>query len=373
MSSFMSSSRNTSSARCTDTNISTIQDEIKLANLVATVVTTPLRLSVLISCFHETVRVGNKTAVARRPPSTLGTYCVIKEAWWLMILLSIDKSQVAEGALKKFGAIVTCVDSGKAALEKLKPPHAFHACFMDLRMPKMDGFEATRQVRRVESEANEQIKYGEVSMETFENVSHWHTPILAMTADVIQATGEECMKCGMAYSEECMKCGMEWKNNKFEFGRKETIMRESVLCSVEKRRKEKKVIRPKMGGKRREAHYNFQFLCKQVKAHGTTVRSSKGNEQACGAINMEYQAHARVHRSLWRPVELAKHLIRGNVRQWSLAYFWKRCCCLVKELVVLGFIYRGAGADLAYSTDLPNHVIKYKKKGEEKHIGLVWN
>lgn len=58
-------------------------------------------------------------------------------------------------------------------------------------------FEATRQVRRVESEVNEQIKSGEVSIETFANVSHWHTPILAMTADVIQATDEECMKCGM--------------------------------------------------------------------------------------------------------------------------------------------------------------------------------
>lgn len=25
----------------------------------------------------------------------------------------------------------------------------------------------------------------------------WHTPILAMTADVIQATHEACIKCGM--------------------------------------------------------------------------------------------------------------------------------------------------------------------------------
>ena len=29
------------------------------------------------------------------------------------------------------------------------------------------------------------------------NLSHWHIPILAMTADVIQATNEECLKCGM--------------------------------------------------------------------------------------------------------------------------------------------------------------------------------
>lgn len=58
-------------------------------------------------------------------------------------------------------------------------------------------FEATRQIRSVESEVNEKIASGEVSREIFGNVVHWHTPILAMTADVIQATHEECMKCGM--------------------------------------------------------------------------------------------------------------------------------------------------------------------------------
>lgn len=37
----------------------------------------------------------------------------------------------------------------------------------------------------------------EVSMDDFENITNWHVPILAMTADVIQATHEECLRCGM--------------------------------------------------------------------------------------------------------------------------------------------------------------------------------
>lgn len=49
----------------------------------------------------------------------------------------------------------------------------------------------------MESKVNERIKSGEVSIEMFANVAYWHTPILAMTADVIQANNEECMKCGM--------------------------------------------------------------------------------------------------------------------------------------------------------------------------------
>ena len=52
-------------------------------------------------------------------------------------------------------------------------------------------------MRRMESKVNERIKSGEVSIEMFANVAYWHTPILAMTADVIQANNEECMKCGM--------------------------------------------------------------------------------------------------------------------------------------------------------------------------------
>ena len=42
---------------------------------------------------------------------------------------------------------------------------------------------------------NAKISSGEVSNE--DNKVHWHTPIFAMTADLIQAMNEECVKCGM--------------------------------------------------------------------------------------------------------------------------------------------------------------------------------
>lgn len=58
-------------------------------------------------------------------------------------------------------------------------------------------FEATRLVRSVESKINDTIQAGEVSSEIYGNKAHWHVPILAMTADVIQATFEGCMECGM--------------------------------------------------------------------------------------------------------------------------------------------------------------------------------
>lgn len=60
---------------------------------------------------------------------------------------------------------------------------------------KFCRFEATRRIRVMESKANEQTNGG--SVEGNESKSEWHLPILAMTADVIHATYEECLKCGM--------------------------------------------------------------------------------------------------------------------------------------------------------------------------------
>lgn len=49
----------------------------------------------------------------------------------------------------------------------------------------------------METSITSAIQSGELSEEAYGNISNWHVPILAMTADVIQATNEACFKCGM--------------------------------------------------------------------------------------------------------------------------------------------------------------------------------
>lgn len=49
----------------------------------------------------------------------------------------------------------------------------------------------------MEQNVNSRIQRGEVSAEAFGNISTWHVPILAMTADVIHATHEECLRSEM--------------------------------------------------------------------------------------------------------------------------------------------------------------------------------
>ncbi|PIN20373.1 Sensory transduction histidine kinase [Handroanthus impetiginosus] len=164
---------------------STNRNKIKLDDLVDDLITKPLRLSALVSTLQEAM---GKRLDTRDKPSTLTS--LLKGKQILVVDDNVVNRRVAEGALKKYGAVVTCVERGKLAVELLKPPHKFDACFMDLQMPEMDGFEATRQIRSLEKEYNKRSTCGET-------LSHWHTPILAMTADVIQATNEACVKCGM--------------------------------------------------------------------------------------------------------------------------------------------------------------------------------
>ncbi|OVA20169.1 Signal transduction response regulator [Macleaya cordata] len=170
-------------------------DKLKSIGCLDDVILKPLRLSMTAMCFQQALGTGNKNHRAKAKQSNLQSLLNGKQI--LVVDDNIVNRRVAAGALSKCGAEVICVESGKAALEMLQPPHKFDACFMDLQMPEMDGFEATKQIRSFESKINEKIKLGEASIEMFGNVTHWHTPILAMTADVIQATHEKCMKWGM--------------------------------------------------------------------------------------------------------------------------------------------------------------------------------
>ncbi|CAN8270620.1 unnamed protein product [Cochlearia groenlandica] len=161
--------------------------EIKSFGLIDEVVTKPLRMSVLICCLQETMGIGKKKQTKNRKQRNIGNFLRGKRI--LVVDDNLVNRRVADGALKIYGAFVTCVDSGKSALTMLNPPHNFDACFMDLEMPEMDGFETTRRVRGLEEDINKRIESSEARK--------WHTPILAMTADVTKGTNEKCIKCGM--------------------------------------------------------------------------------------------------------------------------------------------------------------------------------
>ncbi|CAL0308395.1 unnamed protein product [Lupinus luteus] len=171
-------------------------DKAKDSGFTDTVIMKPLRASMIAACLQQVLGMGKKRQLGKDMPD--GSAFLQSLLYGKKILVVDDNMvnrRVAAGALKKFGADVKCAESGKAALEILQLPHNFDACFMDIQMPEMDGFEATSRIRMMESTANEQMngEYGEGNVRR----SKWHIPILAMTADVIHATSDKCLKCGM--------------------------------------------------------------------------------------------------------------------------------------------------------------------------------
>ncbi|KAE8723909.1 Histidine kinase 3 [Hibiscus syriacus] len=162
-----------------------------------TIISKPLRASMLAASLQRAMGIGNKGNPRNGELPSLSLRNLLLGRKILIVDDNNVNLKVAAGALKKYGADVVSATRGIEAIELLTPPHKFDACFMDIQMPEMDGFEATKRIRDVERNINKHIQFGELSVDAYNNVSNWHVPILAMTADVIQATHEQCQRCGM--------------------------------------------------------------------------------------------------------------------------------------------------------------------------------
>ncbi|KAL1568666.1 Histidine kinase 4 [Salvia divinorum] len=172
------------------TNITVAEcEKAKAAGFEDTVLMKPLRASMVAVCLQQVLGIGRKSQHGKDALNkSIGKSGLLSGKKLLVVDDNLVNRRVAAGALKKFGAEVHCAASGQEALKLLQIPHEFSACFMDIQMPEMDGFQATTLIREMEHSANAQANRVK---------GEWHIPILAMTADVIHATLEKCLKIGM--------------------------------------------------------------------------------------------------------------------------------------------------------------------------------
>jgi len=97
------------------------------------------------------------------------------------IILAEDNmvnQRVACTLLKKFGLKVTAVDNGKRAIDAWRKTGC-DLILMDCQMPKMDGYKATENIRLIEKD------------------SGGHVPIVALTANAMEADRKRCLESGM--------------------------------------------------------------------------------------------------------------------------------------------------------------------------------
>jgi CheY-like chemotaxis protein len=85
---------------------------------------------------------------------------------------------VVETMLSKLGCSVEVVGDGEAACEASERAR-YDLILMDLHMPNMDGYEATRRIREGEK------------------LRGLYTPIVALTADALAGDRQRCIDAGM--------------------------------------------------------------------------------------------------------------------------------------------------------------------------------
>ena len=100
------------------------------------------------------------------------------------ILLAEDNElnrEIAEEMLKNAGFIVDSVNDGIDAVERMKDldENTYDLILMDIQMPKMDGYTATKEIRHLSNRRKANI------------------PIVAMTANAFEEDKKKSMAAGM--------------------------------------------------------------------------------------------------------------------------------------------------------------------------------
>ncbi len=154
---------------------SDIEEEAKEAGVTA-FCSKPLFLSELRSCLHSVVNTGDTER-----DSVMGE---LPELHTGRILLAEDNElnqEIATAILGDAGFTTDIAENGRIAVEMLKnsKPGDYQMILMDVQMPVMNGYEATKMIRELENKKLASI------------------PILAMTANAFEEDKQEALNCGM--------------------------------------------------------------------------------------------------------------------------------------------------------------------------------
>ena len=158
-------------------------DSKRLASLgFAAYLTKPVRMFQLHDCIAAVL--GGSSLDEKAREAAIITRHRLREAdrGDVRILLVEDNKvnkMVAEGILGKLGFSADTADNGRQAIDMLEAA-SYDIVFMDVQMPVMDGYQATRAIRGGKTKA-----------------ANPKVPIIAMTAHAMKGDREKCLQGGM--------------------------------------------------------------------------------------------------------------------------------------------------------------------------------
>jgi PAS domain S-box-containing protein len=112
----------------------------------------------------------------RPGPANAANQVSLKFAKILVVEDNLVNRQLVRKLLENYGMEVDTATNGKVALRKIAV-NDYHLVLMDLQMPVMDGYEATRRIRS--------------------EFAHKDVPIIAVTAHALKGEADKCLEAGM--------------------------------------------------------------------------------------------------------------------------------------------------------------------------------
>jgi CheY-like chemotaxis protein len=162
------------------TEWSVIEDEAKRAG-INKFLPKPLFPSMIADCINECL--GARSFAKEEETAELDDFSGRR----LLLVEDVEiNREIILTLLESTNLVIDCAENGVEAVKLFsKNPRSYNMIFMDLQMPEMDGYEATRQIRALEAE--------NASGSPFSG----GTPIIAMTANVFREDIEKCLEAGM--------------------------------------------------------------------------------------------------------------------------------------------------------------------------------
>ena len=153
---------------------SDIEDEAREAGINA-FCSKPLFLSELRSCLNDLVRIEEEEPDEKGPEESSHTGRI------LLVEDNELNQEIATAILEESGFLVETAEDGQQAVDMVtqSQPGWYQLVLMDVQMPVMNGYDATRQIRQLEDPKLAGI------------------PILAMTANAFEEDKQEALRSGM--------------------------------------------------------------------------------------------------------------------------------------------------------------------------------
>jgi PAS domain S-box-containing protein len=158
------------------------QLDISLANQVAGILTKPVFRAKLLECLLTVLKHLQSPQGDKRQEVVVEQSPLQPPPRWRVLLAedNLVNQEVSKQMLCQLGCAVEIANNGEEALQAMKRQPNFDLIFMDCNMPKLDGLQASQQLRDYE-----------------QSVRRRRIPIIALTAEVMPNTKERCLAAGM--------------------------------------------------------------------------------------------------------------------------------------------------------------------------------